>query len=66
MCDYDIIFDIYNSTVNLTDDEKIKHMPQLLGHFYNYLNSLILVLNDTITKKEIIINKKYKYYIKFL
>ena len=57
MCDYNIIFDIYNNSSHITDDDKIKHMPQLLGHFYKYLNSLILVLNDKITKKEII-NRK--------
>ena len=58
MCDYNIIFDIYNENLQIIDDDKIKHMPQLLGHFYNYLNSLILVLNDKITKKEIINRKE--------
>ena len=53
MCDFDIIFDIYNKSVDITNDEKIKHMPQLLGHFYNYLNSIILVYSDEISRKEI-------------
>jgi hypothetical protein len=57
MCDYNIIFDIYNNSSQITDDDKIKHMPQLLGHFYKYLNDRILILNDKITKKEII-NRK--------
>jgi hypothetical protein len=33
MCDYNIIFDIYNNSLEISDDDKIKHMPQLLGHF---------------------------------
>jgi hypothetical protein len=42
MCDYDIIFDIYKSDdiINLSNEEKWKHMPQLVSHFYNYLNSI--------------------------
>ena len=53
MCDYDIIFDIYKNSLDIDDEEKIKHMPQLLGHFYNYLNSIILVYSDEISEKEI-------------
>lgn len=60
MCDYDILFDIYDKATDFKDDnEKIKYMPQLLGHFYNYLNNLILVLNDSINT-EIIISRKQK------
>jgi len=42
MCDYDIIFDIYKSDdiINLSNEKKLKHMPQLVSHFYNYLNSI--------------------------
>jgi len=39
MCDYDTIFDIYKNDNSLKED-KIKHMPQLVSHFYNYLNSI--------------------------
>ena len=53
MCDYDIIFDIYKNSSDITDEVKIKHMPQLLGHFYNYLNSIILVYSDEISINEI-------------
>ena len=53
MCDFDILFDIYKKSIDITENEKIKHMPQLLGHFYNYLNSIILVYSDEISRKEI-------------
>jgi hypothetical protein len=36
MCDYDTIFHIYKNDKSLKED-KIKHMPQLVSHFYNYL-----------------------------
>lgn len=56
MCDYDIIFDIYKNSLQITYDVKIKHMPQLVGHFYNYLNSIIN--NNYIIKIDILKKNK--------